>query len=94
MQRINLDGVLPCRVQSNGPAVHGWAIVTYTNGWVYAMSFRILLNLILAWRRPKRTNAWVDSMLLNSKWVGFIGKKAVLAFFLILFVSKVFVLSV
>ena len=28
------------------------------------------------------------------KWVGLVGKKAVLAFFLILFVSKVFVLSV
>ena len=32
-------------------------------------------------------------MLLNSKWVGLVGKKAVLAFFPILFVSKVFVLS-
>ena len=33
-------------------------------------------------------------MLLNSKWVGLVGKKAVLAFFPILFVSKVFVLSI
>ena len=33
-------------------------------------------------------------MLLNTKWVGLVGKKAVLAFFPILFVSKVFVLSV
>ena len=32
------------------------------------------------------------STLLNSKWVGLVGKKAVLAFFPILFVLKTFVL--
>ena len=40
------------------------------------------------------TNVWIVSMLLNTKWVDLVGKKAVLAFFPILFVSNVFVLSV
>ena len=61
---------------------------------MHVKSFRVLLNLMLAWQGPRRTSAWVVSMLLNSKWVGLVGKKAVLAFFPILFVLKVFVLSV
>ena len=61
---------------------------------MHVKSFTVLLNLIFSLVGAKRTSAWVVSILLNTKWVGLVGKKAVLAFFPILFVSKVFVLSV